>query len=106
MTKDTPDMPDEAVLSKALEAGFAISTEYGQGNNKLMPISDSKTLLNFASLTQASITQSRIEEQATVILELAEALEKIKAKGSKVGVAYGIANTVLTKHAKIIEESK
>lgn len=36
----------------ALDVGFAISTAYGQDANKLMPISDLKTLVSFANVLQ------------------------------------------------------
>ena len=35
---------DDEILAAAMEAGFAISTAYGQGASKLMPISDRATL--------------------------------------------------------------
>lgn len=41
------ELTDEEILCHALE-GFAVSTMYGQGDNKMMPISDSGTLKKFA----------------------------------------------------------
>ena len=38
------------IMRLALEAGFALSTAYGQDTNKLMPISDVATLQRFAEL--------------------------------------------------------
>lgn len=37
------------IIRIALDAGFSISTAYGQDSNKLMPISDVKTLVSFAN---------------------------------------------------------
>lgn len=54
-------MPDNTVLAHALEAGFALSTAYGQGANKLMPISDSKTLIRFAELIRADLVKEGAE---------------------------------------------
>jgi hypothetical protein len=46
---DTVTIKRSDVLSIALECGFSISTAYGQGIDKLMPISDDKTLEYFAN---------------------------------------------------------
>lgn len=49
-------------MSKALEAGFVISTGYGQVADKLMPISDTATLKKFADLIRQELLQSIITE--------------------------------------------
>lgn len=41
------------VLEKAIEAGFMVSTAYGQELNQLMPASDRGTLERFAGLINA-----------------------------------------------------
>jgi hypothetical protein len=43
-------MKKEDIYSLALEAGFMLSTQYGQEENKLMPVSDGETLQKFAEL--------------------------------------------------------
>jgi hypothetical protein len=47
-------MDREEVTRMALEAGFSLGTMYGQGMGKLMPISDSETLVRFAALIAAA----------------------------------------------------
>ena len=39
---------DKEILSTALECGIMISTQYGQGQNQPMPVSDHRTLISFA----------------------------------------------------------
>lgn len=47
------EMTDQnMILSKALEAGFMISTAHGQSKDKLMPVSDVDTLMKFSALLQ------------------------------------------------------
>ena len=46
--REANEWQDDEILSNALEAGFMISTQYGQDTNQPMPVSDSKTLLKFA----------------------------------------------------------
>ncbi len=42
-------MNDEEILMTASDAGFMVSTQYGQdGPYKLMPVSDKATLIKFA----------------------------------------------------------
>lgn len=38
----------EEVMQIALESGIMLSTQYGQADGKLMPVSDTETLLRFA----------------------------------------------------------
>ena len=38
------------IYGLALEAGFMLSTQYGQSEHKLMPVSDGETLQKFAML--------------------------------------------------------
>ena len=45
-------MDDRNIMIAALEAGFMISTQYGQGTNKLMPCSDMDTLREFVRLLE------------------------------------------------------
>lgn len=40
----------EDIYSIALEAGFMLSTQYGEAEDKLMPVSDGATLQKFAEL--------------------------------------------------------
>ena len=40
----------EKMYGMALEAGFMLSTQYGQAEHKLMPASDGETLQKFAKL--------------------------------------------------------
>lgn len=42
------------VIAAALDAGFMLSTMHGQGANKMMPVSDSKTLIAFWQAARAS----------------------------------------------------
>jgi hypothetical protein len=49
MSEETFDI-DEFVIPLALEVGFMLSTQYGQGIHKLMPVSDRATLTKFARL--------------------------------------------------------
>lgn len=43
-------MTKEDIYKLALEAGFMLSTQYGQEEHKLMPVSDGATLQKFADL--------------------------------------------------------
>jgi hypothetical protein len=45
-------MKEQDVARIALEAGFMLSTAYGQEKEKLMPVSDIKTLKRFAELLE------------------------------------------------------
>lgn len=47
------EMNKEEICSLALEAGFMLSTMHGQDTPKLMPVSDSATLVKFAQLVAA-----------------------------------------------------
>lgn len=43
---DTPKpLTREQIFPIALEAGFMLSSQYGQGEDKLMPVTDSQTLM-------------------------------------------------------------
>jgi len=44
----TKDLTKTEMLTEAVEAGFMLHTGYGQGVNKMMPVSDSATLVEFA----------------------------------------------------------
>lgn len=48
------DLDRNHVLIAALDAGFAISTAYGQDDGKLMPITDMATLMDFAIKLRAN----------------------------------------------------
>lgn len=50
-------MTREEILSMALDAGFMISTQYGQKSKQPMPVSDSATLEKFAALVAAKERQ-------------------------------------------------
>jgi hypothetical protein len=54
---------EEDVVAAALEAGFAMSTAYGQEQPKLMPISDRATLESFARKIQERVL-AQIAEKA------------------------------------------
>jgi hypothetical protein len=41
-------LTDSCIWNLAMTSGFAVSTAYGQGRGKLMPISDFATLKKFA----------------------------------------------------------
>lgn len=43
--KSKPISKSEAI-SLAMKAGFMLSTQYGQDSNKLMPVTDSQTLMD------------------------------------------------------------
>jgi len=43
------------IILLALDAGFKLSTAYGQGTNKLMPVSDSDTLFEFYKKIQKGV---------------------------------------------------
>lgn len=45
------------IISMALDSGFMLSTMYGQDTDKLMPASDTDTLLKFAE----AITKAKVE---------------------------------------------
>ena len=49
-------------LRMALEAGFMLSTAYGQATNKLMPVSDADTVVNFGN----KCFQMGLEEAAII----------------------------------------
>lgn len=70
--KPAPDQPPESMMAKrekmpthekgkiismALDSGFMLSTMYGQDTNKLMPASDTDTLLKFAE----AVTKAKVE---------------------------------------------
>lgn len=46
-------MNREEILSMALDAGFMISSQYGQKSHQFMPVSDSSTLEKFTALVAA-----------------------------------------------------
>lgn len=50
------------VISCALEAGFMISTAHGQGENKLMPVTDLATLKKFLKLVDKVTPNGGAEE--------------------------------------------
>ena len=45
------------LLTEAVEAGFMLHTGYGQGINKMMPVSDSATLVEFARAIEAKLKE-------------------------------------------------
>jgi RNase H-fold protein (predicted Holliday junction resolvase) len=54
---------EKEVIRIALDAGFSISTAYGQDLNKLMPISDIKTLASFAKKIQKETTHDFLRKK-------------------------------------------
>jgi len=66
-------MDKKEIISVAMEAGFMLSTMHGQESPKLMPVSDSETLLAFAKL----IAAAERERCAKVVLEEGSRQRKI-----------------------------
>jgi hypothetical protein len=68
----------------ALESGFMLSTQHGQGTNKAMPVSDTATLEVFTRAITAEMTQvlDQIAEMLGVepgdVDGIAEAVERLK----------------------------
>lgn len=56
------NLSPQDVLSAALEAGFMVSTRYGQTPPKLMPVSDSATLIEFAKLIAERCIKGEIND--------------------------------------------
>lgn len=58
-------MMDSDIVRLGLEAGFSISSYYGQDSRQLMPMTDIHTLKNFARLLQEELrrTQVNLEEE-------------------------------------------
>lgn len=52
----------QLIISKALEAGFSLSTGYGQETDQLMPISNTATLQKFADLILTAQLTDLVEE--------------------------------------------
>lgn len=79
MTKDnnTTQMraiPSKDIVSMAMDAGFMLSTGYGQQANKQMPVSDVDTLKAFARLVieysqPQSVSEGDVERVARAIEE-------------------------------------
>ena len=53
----TKDLTKTEMLTEAVEAGFMLHTGYGQGVNKMMPVSDSATLVEFARAVIAAFKE-------------------------------------------------
>jgi hypothetical protein len=47
---------EELAVQCALDVGIALSTAYGQGERKLMPISDRETIVEFAKAIQKALS--------------------------------------------------
>ena len=67
-TTNNPMKTNDMIMSAALQAGFQISTGYGQEENKLMPASDLTTLGEFAKI----ILNARTEEIVAMVEEMPE----------------------------------
>ncbi len=52
---------DEEIIALALESGFMLSTAHGQDANKLMPVSDTATLIKFARALLRPVNQEMLE---------------------------------------------
>lgn len=50
-------MNREQIIAMALEHGFMLSTAYGQDSKKLMPVSDTSTILAFADALRAAVKE-------------------------------------------------
>jgi hypothetical protein len=61
-TKSIEEFMNDSVIPAALEAGFMISTQYGQEESKLMPRSDNSTLREFARLISTALL-AHLEEK-------------------------------------------
>jgi hypothetical protein len=48
-------MTKQEAYQLALQAGFMLSTEYGQETNKLMPATDGETLMELIRLVEAKV---------------------------------------------------
>jgi hypothetical protein len=78
---------DERVISAALEAGFMLSTAYGQDASKLMPCSDSSTLKKFAQILLAENTKE-VEERHEQIYRWLLGYEDFPQRGKLDGAYY------------------
>lgn len=59
----------EQVMAHAMVSGFMLSTAYGQGATKLMPVSDTETLVNFAKMISAD-DKSAINELLDAVKDM------------------------------------
>jgi len=69
---------DEEIVGTALEAGFMLSTQYGQAEFKQMPVSDIATLRDFAERFYQLGRQHQRESDAMVCEDRAEQYEAIE----------------------------
>lgn len=78
-------MDKEQIIQMALQHGFMLSTSYGQEAKKLMPVSDSGTIIAFA----AAIRAATKEEDAKICEEVFERLSKIESDSFDPGYSQG-----------------
>ena len=52
-------MRKEDAYQLALEAGFMLSTQHGQDENKLMPVTDGDTLMTLIALVEEKVRQEK-----------------------------------------------
>ena len=67
-TPKRDELPDEEIIAIAMETGFSVSTAYGQGPSKLMPISDGETLIQFARKIKSETTTELMALAEMVVL--------------------------------------
>lgn len=65
-------MKRDEIMQAALNAGIMISTQYGQGKNKLMPVSDVDTLVKFSKMVNAPMLEALKAVKAEYDLHLAD----------------------------------
>ena len=53
-------MRKEDAYQLALEAGFMLSTQHGQGEHKLMPVTDGDTLITLIRLVEEKIKSAGV----------------------------------------------
>lgn len=58
-------MTKEEAYPLALEAGFMLSTQHGQGENKLMPVTDGDTLMVLIRLVEEKIKSAEVLKWGT-----------------------------------------
>ena len=82
----SPDMPEEInpydVVTAAMQAGFMLSTGFGQEPGKIMPVSDAETLMDF----HRALLAMRPARAALIKPEPVADLEALKAE------AFGAVN--------------
>jgi hypothetical protein len=55
LSPQTKPLSKEDVYGLALQSGFMLSTQYGQGKDKLMPVTDGDTLMALTRAIEAKV---------------------------------------------------